>query len=126
MCLRAEELAELRAAEAAAGWQPDPLTDPLLDAETVQGKRESIMTDYRLKLLGLDVSFLPTTLVCTKTSEMQALTDKVTDSWMQFGSGLLKSKEPLTTAAARGTVWSRLLLCRCVQTRWWGMPWCAA
>ena len=55
-CVRAEELAELRTAEAAAGRQPDPLTDPLLDAETVQGKRESIMTDYMLKLLGLDVS----------------------------------------------------------------------
>ena len=55
-CACAEELAELRAAEAAAGLQPDPLTDPLLTAETVQGKRESIMTDYMLKLLGLEVS----------------------------------------------------------------------
>ena len=52
----AEELAELREAEKAAGRKPDPAIDALLKAETIVGKRESIVTEYLLKLLGLDVS----------------------------------------------------------------------
>ena len=56
----AEELAELREAEKASGRKPDPAIDALLKAQTIVGKRESIVTEYLLKLLGLDVSLIIT------------------------------------------------------------------
>lgn len=51
----AEELTQLREAEKASGRKPDPTIDAVLRAETIEGGRESIVTDYMLKLLGLDV-----------------------------------------------------------------------
>ena len=52
----ADELAELREAENANGHKPDPVLDAFLKASTVEGKRESIVTDYMIRILGLEVS----------------------------------------------------------------------
>ena len=46
----------MREAEKAAGRKPDPAMDAFLKAQTLEGGDESIVTDYMLKLLGLDVS----------------------------------------------------------------------
>ena len=55
----AEEIRELREAEKAKGRKPDPVIDALLKAETIEGAKESVVTEYMLKLLGLDVSLDP-------------------------------------------------------------------
>lgn len=52
----ADELSAMRDAEKAAGRKPDPAMDAFLKAQTLEGGDESIVTDYMLKLLGLDVS----------------------------------------------------------------------
>ena len=54
----AEELAELRDAEKAAGRSPDLAVDALMEATAIKGARESVVTEYMLKLLGLDVRAL--------------------------------------------------------------------
>ena len=46
----------MREAEKTAGRKPDPAMDAFLKAQTLEGGDESIVTDYMLKLLGLDVS----------------------------------------------------------------------
>ena len=53
----ADELAAMREAEKAAGRKPDPAMDAFLKAQTLEGADESIVTEYMLKTLGLDVSF---------------------------------------------------------------------
>lgn len=60
MC--AEELDELRKKEKEAGYAPDWELDAFMKAEIRKGKRESIVTDLVIKLLGLDVSALSITL----------------------------------------------------------------
>lgn len=47
----------MREAEKASGRKPDPAMDAFLKAQTLEGGDESIVTDYMLKLLGLDVSY---------------------------------------------------------------------
>lgn len=46
----------LREREKAAGLAGDVDTDAFLKASALQGKRHSVVTEYMLKLLGLDVS----------------------------------------------------------------------
>ena len=53
--LAAAEFDELRQAEKAAGRAPAPDMDAFLKAQTLEGNNESIVTDYMLKILGLDV-----------------------------------------------------------------------
>ena len=59
MGLRAEYLRLLREKEKAAGLLGDDDIDAFLKASALQGKRHSVVTEYILKLLGLDVSALP-------------------------------------------------------------------
>ena len=54
----------MRDAEKAAGRKPDPAMDAFLKAQTLEGGDESIVTDYMLKLLGLDVSFYDNKFSC--------------------------------------------------------------
>ncbi len=54
-CVGAEYLRLLREREKAAGLQGDPETDAYMKASALQGKRHSIVTEYMLRLLGLDV-----------------------------------------------------------------------
>lgn len=51
----AEELEELRKREKEAGYTPDWELDAFMKAEIRKGKKESIVTDLVIKLLGLDV-----------------------------------------------------------------------
>lgn len=53
--LGAEYLRQLREREKAAGIEGDPETDAYLKASALQGKRHSVVTEYMLRLLGLDV-----------------------------------------------------------------------
>ena len=54
----ADELEELMRREKEAGVSPDPELDAFMRAEVRTGKRESIVTDLIIKMLGLDVSSL--------------------------------------------------------------------
>ena len=51
----AEELQELRKREKEAGYTPDWELDAFMKAEIRKGKKESIVTDLVIKMLGLDV-----------------------------------------------------------------------
>ena len=51
----AEELEELRRLEKEKGVEPDPEIDAFMKANAIQGKRESIETEYVLHILGLSV-----------------------------------------------------------------------
>ena len=53
----AGEFQALREAEKSAGVNTDPAMDAFLKAQTIEGEEASIVTDYMLKILGLDVSF---------------------------------------------------------------------
>ena len=55
----AEYLRLLREKEKAAGLSGDDDIDAFLKASALQGKRHSVVTEYILKLLGLDVSTPP-------------------------------------------------------------------
>jgi ABC-type multidrug transport system ATPase subunit len=52
---KAEELAELERLEREQGIMPDPAIDAFMKSETREGKRESLVTDYIIKILGLEV-----------------------------------------------------------------------
>jgi len=54
----AADFEEMRVAEKASGRKPDPVMDGFLKAQTIEGGSESIVTEYMLKILGLDVSLL--------------------------------------------------------------------
>lgn len=54
-CVHAEDLQELQEKEKEQSIEPDWEVDALLKAAAREGKRESIMTDLIIKLLGLDV-----------------------------------------------------------------------
>lgn len=54
-CVAADELRELRAREKEAGVPPDWEIDAFMAADSVNGKREAIVTEYILRILGLDV-----------------------------------------------------------------------
>ena len=54
----ADELEELLRREKEAGVTPDPELNAFMRAEVRTGKRESIVTDLVIKMLGLDVSRL--------------------------------------------------------------------
>ena len=70
-----EELAKLREAEKHSGLATDPAMDAFLRAMTIEGEESSIVTEYMLKILGLDVSpesYQPVTTVCaTRASRNQ-------------------------------------------------------
>ena len=51
-----EELDELRKKEKEMGYTPDWELDAFMKAEIRKGKKDSIVTDLVIKLLGLDVS----------------------------------------------------------------------
>ena len=51
----ADELTELRRLEKEKGIQPDPEIDAFMKANAIEGKRESIETEYVLHILGLGV-----------------------------------------------------------------------
>lgn len=55
---KADELEELLKREKELGITPDPDMDAFMKAEIRTGKRESIVTDLIIKMLGLDVSVL--------------------------------------------------------------------
>ena len=57
LCL-AEELRELRKREKEQGIQSNWEIDSFMAADTLEGKREAIVTEYMLRILGLDVSTL--------------------------------------------------------------------
>ena len=61
---RADELEELLRREKEAGVTPDPDLDAFMRAEVRTGKRESIVTDLIIKMLGLDVSSLRIQAAC--------------------------------------------------------------
>ena len=98
----AEEIRELREAEKAKGRKPDPVIDALLKAETIQGAEESIVTEYMLKLLGLDVSLDP----CS--------------------AGSINSVQPCAPRQVSDAIQMLGLWRRSVRTQWWVMPCCAA
>ncbi|KAF6173540.1 hypothetical protein GIB67_042670 [Kingdonia uniflora] len=52
---RFDMLAELSRREKEAGIKPDPEIDVLMKATTMKGKKSSLVTDYVLKILGLDI-----------------------------------------------------------------------
>ncbi|XP_031499770.1 pleiotropic drug resistance protein 2-like isoform X2 [Nymphaea colorata] len=52
---RYDMLTELSRRERAAGIKPDPEIDAFMKASAVQGQQTSVVTDYVLKLLGLDM-----------------------------------------------------------------------
>ena len=54
-----EELDELRKKEKEMGYTPDWELDAFMKAEIRKGKKDSIVTDLVIKLLGLDVSAMP-------------------------------------------------------------------
>ena len=70
MCLLcSEELQQLRAREKEAGLPPDWEIDAFMAADSMNGKREAIATEYILRILGLDVrsccaAVLPALLSC--------------------------------------------------------------
>lgn len=49
------ELQELRKRESEQKIEPDPEIDAFMKANAIEGKRESIETDYVLHVLGLNV-----------------------------------------------------------------------
>lgn len=51
----ADELQELRRLEKEKGIQPDPEIDAFMKANAIEGKRESIETEYVLHILGLGI-----------------------------------------------------------------------
>lgn len=61
VALCAEYLRLLREKEKAAGLSGDDDIDAFLKASALQGKRHSVVTEYILKLLGLDVRAPPCT-----------------------------------------------------------------
>ena len=52
----AEELEELLKREKEQGISVDPWLDAFMKAEVRKGKRETVVSDYIIKILGLDVS----------------------------------------------------------------------
>lgn len=64
-----EELDELRKKEKEMGYTPDWELDAFMKAEIRKGKKDSIVTDLVIKLLGLDVSVAsaPSWLHCLQT-----------------------------------------------------------
>ena len=52
----AEQLRELRKREKEQGIQSNWEIDSFMAADTLEGKREAIVTEYMLRILGLDVS----------------------------------------------------------------------
>ena len=52
----AEDLRELRKREKERGIQSNWEIDSFMAADTLEGKREAIVTEYMLRILGLDVS----------------------------------------------------------------------
>lgn len=52
----AETLAELQRQEKEHGITPDPALDTFMQAETRMGKKENIVSDFVIKMLGLEVS----------------------------------------------------------------------
>ncbi len=51
-----EELAELQAREKEKGIEPDWEIDAFMKAQVREGKKDSIVTEMIIKMLGLDVS----------------------------------------------------------------------
>ena len=52
----ADELGELQQREAGQGITPDPALEAFMKAATQQGRKQSIATDFIIKMLALDVS----------------------------------------------------------------------
>ena len=61
-----EELAELQAKEKEAGIEPDWEIDAFMKAQVREGKKDSIVTEMIIKMLGLDVSLLR----CCKSADL--------------------------------------------------------
>lgn len=55
----AEELEKLRDREKELGIDPDWDIDAFMKASNLRGKQQSIVTDYILRMLGLEVPNLP-------------------------------------------------------------------
>lgn len=74
----AVELDELRRLEKEQGIEPDPDIDAFMKANAIEGKRESIETEYVLHVLGLNVC------ADTMVNSMSGLT------WLVVGSNLVE------------------------------------
>lgn len=55
LCLSADEIQELRERERELGIVPDVDIDAFMKASNLRNKKQHIMTDYILRLLGLEV-----------------------------------------------------------------------
>ena len=58
MHTRADEIHRLREREKELGIEPDWEIDAFMKASAARGKRNSIMTDYTMRILGLEVDAL--------------------------------------------------------------------
>jgi hypothetical protein len=55
LCISADEIHELRKKEKELGIEPDWEIDAFMKAGSARGKRHSLMTDYTMRMLGLEV-----------------------------------------------------------------------
>ena len=62
----------MRAREKEAGLPPDWEIDAFMAADSVNGKREAIATEYILRILGLDVRCCSVGLSCMTNSAKQS------------------------------------------------------
>lgn len=58
----AEELSELRQKEKELGVEPDWEIDAFMKASDLKGKQHNVVTDYILRILGLEVALSPSLL----------------------------------------------------------------
>lgn len=147
--LVAAELAELREAEKASGLSADPLIDALLKAEALEGREENIVTEYMLKILGLDVRTSSThspSHTSLLTLSMAVLCFVGAKCWafvscfcVGKSHGFLKPSEGVFWTQGCAVVEGRkseelthmrkadgeLNALRCARTRWWETPWFA-
>ena len=59
----ADEIHELRKREKEQGLEPDLEIDMFMKASAARGKRHSIMTDYVMRMLGLEVGLHRTSVM---------------------------------------------------------------
>ena len=76
-----EELAELQAKEKEAGIEPDWEIDAFMKAQVREGKKDSIVTEMIIKMLGLDVSLHQ---YCAVVS-LQKFLHAIQHSWCRHG-----------------------------------------
>lgn len=58
-CFVVDEIHELRKREKEEGIEPDWEIDSFMKASSARGKRHSLMTDYTMRMLGLEACYIP-------------------------------------------------------------------